>query len=127
VFVVHSVGCGSVVSACVASNGVVHSTSSVRILVIYSFSFASHLLLVAWKKKKNRIYVNVCLYDALPIEAKGGHRTNEGVVSVKRTVSPFVPLSLRTAPVSRSFGLRSSLWHGGRLQTHYLVPPIKLQ
>ena len=38
-FVVHSVGCGSVVSACVASNGVVHSTSrsSVRILVIYSF------------------------------------------------------------------------------------------
>jgi hypothetical protein len=49
------------------------------------------------------------LYDALPIEAKGGHRTNEGVVSVKRTVSPFVPLSLRTAPVSRSFGLRSSL------------------
>ena len=58
-FVVHSVGCGSVVSACVASNGVVHSTSSVRILVIYSFICEIDLPGVpgvAWKKKKNRIY-----------------------------------------------------------------------
>jgi len=47
------------VSACVASNGVVHSSSSVRILVIYSFICEIDLPGVpgvAWKKKKNRIY-----------------------------------------------------------------------
>jgi hypothetical protein len=53
VFVVQSVGCGSVVSACVASNGVVHSTSSVRILVIYSF--ICEIICCLEKKKKNRI------------------------------------------------------------------------
>jgi hypothetical protein len=31
------------------------------------------------------VYIHSCLYDALPIGAKGGHRVNEGV-SVKRTL-----------------------------------------